>query len=282
MEPKATPESWLTEIEAWAVAMRGAGFTGPTITTRTDHLRRCARAVGWHQGPWEVTSEDLLGWVGQQTWARATRRSVYSSLQGFWRWGHGSGRIDHNPADALPRVEPAPPRPRPAPEHVYEAALLAADERGRLILRLAAEAGLRRAEIAVIHSRDIIRDFYGASLLVHGKGQRKRMVPLSPDLLRMLEARGPGYILPGDDNGHLSPRWVGKIATRLLPADWTLHSLRHRFATAAYSQDRDLLAVQQLLGHSTPTTTQRYVVVPDDALRRAAQAASRVRPRRVS
>ncbi len=275
MRQKPTPADWKSEIDAWAVAMRAAGFTGPSITTRTDHLRRCARALGQDRGPWEVTSEDLVAWTGEQNWARATRRSMRASLIGFWRWGFGTHRTDHNPAEALPRVQSNPPEPRPTPEHIYEQALANADERGQLILRLAAEAGLRRAEIAVIHSRDLVQTYYGHQLIVHGKGQRDRTVPLSADLARMLKARGEGWAFPGDDGGHLSPRWVGKMATRLLPGDWTLHSLRHRYATAAYAGAQDLLAVQQLLGHSTPTTTQLYVVVPDDSLRRAAAAAAR-------
>lgn len=52
-----------------------------------------------------------------------------------------------------------------------------------------------------------------------------------------------------------------------MPEGWTLHTLRHRFATRAYSIDRDLLAVQTLLGHASPVTTRRYVAVGEDRLR---------------
>jgi site-specific recombinase XerD len=58
----------------------------------------------------------------------------------------------------------------------------------------------------------------------------------------------------------------------LLGPGWTAHSLRHRFATRAYAGERDLLTVQQLLGHSSVATTQRYTQIPDDALRRAVMA----------
>jgi site-specific recombinase XerC len=56
---------------------------------------------------------------------------------------------------------------------------------------------------------------------------------------------------------------------RALGRGWTAHKLRHRFATAAYAGNRGLLAVQQLLGHSKPETTQRYTALPGDALRTA-------------
>lgn len=225
-------------------------------------------------GPWEVQLEDLLEWAGGQRWSRETRRSVRASLRGFYRWGVSVGRMEASPAEDLPPVEPAVPDARPAPETAYREALASADERGRLILRLAAEVGLRRAEIAQMHSRDLGEDLLGDSLLVHGKGGKTRVVPLPRPLALELRRRGPGWIFPGNDGGHLSPRWVGKIATLLLPADWTLHTLRHRFATKAYAAERDLLSVQTLLGHTSPVTTRRYVRLPADALRRTMLAAS--------
>lgn len=148
---------------------------------------------------------------------------------------------------------------------------------GRLtvILRLAGEAGLRRAEIAQVHISDLTEDLTGWSLLVKGKGGKMRTVPLADDVADLVarSCRESGWALPGDDGGHLSPRWVGTIAAEAL-GPYTLHQLRHRFATRAYAASRDLLAVQQLLGHASPATTQRYVRPPDDAMRAAMLAAA--------
>ena len=143
---------------------------------------------------------------------------------------------------------------------MYRTALIRADQRTRLILRLGGEAGLRRAEIAQVHRRDVFQDLAGWSLLVHGKGGKLRTVPLGDDLAQaVLEECGTGFAFIGEDNGHLSARWVGKLATMVLPRPWTLHKLRHRFASRAYGATSDLLAVQRLLGHASPATTQRYV-----------------------
>lgn len=60
----------------------------------------------------------------------------------------------------------------------------------------------------------------------------------------------------------------------MLPDGWTTHTLRHRFATVSYAGTRDLLAVQELLGHSRPETTRGYVQLPQDALRAAVAAAA--------
>ena len=64
------------------------------------------------------------------------------------------------------------------------------------------------------------------------------------------------------------------LIARALPDQWTAHPLRHRFATVAYQGTRDLLAVQELLGHSKPETTRNYIRLPQDALRAAVAAAA--------
>lgn len=270
MNATFSPE-WACAIDAWATAQRAGGAPETTLSTRTYHLRRLAAAMGTIE-PWEVTADDLIDWTGRQVWAGETRRGYRNSFRAFYSWAIDTGRTDVNPALGLPRVKPSSPNPRPAPDRVYREALLAAGRRERLIVRLAAEMGLRRAEVAVVHSSDLIEDLAGWSLRVHGKGGRTRVVPLPPSLAAELRALPPGWAFPGRDRGHLSPRWVGKLVTRLLPDEWTMHTLRHRFATRAYAVDRDVFTVQELLGHASPATTRVYVQPPDDARRRLVHA----------
>jgi integrase/recombinase XerC len=71
----------------------------------------------------------------------------------------------------------------------------------------------------------------------------------------------------------VSPAWVGEACSAALPDGWTLHCLRHRFATRAYAKTHDLRAVQLLLGHSSPAVTQCYVGVSGADLRSAMSAA---------
>lgn len=126
------------------------------------------------------------------------------------------------------------------------------------------------------------------------KGGRVRVVPLADRFARSLRAErarrlrgivGTGwryapdpsspYVFPGARGvAHMHPETVGAVLKRLLGDQWTGHTLRHRFATAAYAGTRDLRAVQELLGHASPVTTQRYVAISDDALRAAAMAAA--------
>ncbi|WP_205629239.1 tyrosine-type recombinase/integrase [Jiangella muralis] len=231
-------------------------------------------------GPWEITDDELIRWVGGERWAAETRRSYYASFRKFYGWAYGTARTTANPALALPSVAPGQPSPRPTPDRVYKETLLAASRRERLMVRLAEEQGLRRGEVAVAHSDDLIEDLTGWSLLVHGKGGKTRVVPLLDTVAAELLMLGPGYFFPGHVDGHLSPRWVGKLLARLMPGKWTMHSLRHRFASKAYAAGDDLFALQDVLGHASPNTTRRYVHVPDDRRRRLVHAAAGVPVRR--
>lgn len=68
---------------------------------------------------------------------------------------------------------------------------------------------------------------------------------------------------------------VSQIGRRILPGTWTLHKLRHRYATKAYSAEHDLLTVRELLGHASLQTTVRYIA-PSPRARNAVLAATRI------
>jgi integrase/recombinase XerC len=230
-------------------------------------MRRFAAETGGH--PWDVTTDQMLAWLGAQVWATETRRSYRAALCSFYRWAHISGRMASNPAALLPPIKPPVRLPRPTPEGVLAAALLAATPRVQLMVLLAAREGLRRSEIAQVHSRDLEHDLTGWSLHVHGKGSKDRLVPLSEQVWTLLSGAPAGFLFPGAIDGHLSPAYVGKLVSRVLGVGWSAHTLRHRFATVAYAGERDLLAVQMLLGHSKPETTRLYVLIPNASLRAA-------------
>jgi integrase/recombinase XerC len=98
------------------------------------------------------------------------------------------------------------------------------------------------------------------------------MVPVGPRLRAELEDRPGGFLFPGRFAGHVHPATVQKQVKRA--SGTAPHALRHRFATRAYAGTRDLFAVQQLLGHASPETTQVYVAVAGDALVAAVAAAA--------
>lgn len=269
--------AWVEAISLWLIALRAAGRPKTTLGLREYQLRRIAAAMA-PAGPWQVTGAQLVEWAGSQDWSPSTLRSFRSAARGFYRWAHGHEFVATNPALALPAVKPAPANPRPTPDDAYRLALATADERLRLMLRLAAELGLRRGEVARVHRDDLVRDLVGWTLRIRGKGARVRHMPLTDALALAVRrhAVSDGYVFPGRVDGHLSEHYVGKLVSRALPAAWSMHSLRHRFATLAYSVDRDLLTVQELLGHASTETTRLYVLLPAERLRLTVAAVAAV------
>lgn len=272
--------SWRELIELYVIFLAAIGRPDTTIRLRRDQLRHLARSL--NIAPRSITYDDLEMWFGLQQWQPETRRSYRSGIRGFFAWAVKKGLVDEDPSLGLPQVKQPKPVPRPAPDFVWAVASVAADTRVSLMLRLAAEAGLRRAEVASVHTRDLREGPKGYQLQVHGKGSRERIVPISSGLAQLIAtgaaghtpgASPNGWLFPGHDHGHLTPGWVGTLCSQVMPDVWAMHSLRHRFATKAYRGTRNLRAVQGLLGHSSVAVTERYTAVDDDEMRAAMQAA---------
>lgn len=271
---------WEWAIEDYLHTLAAAGQRDATRKLRDNQLRNMARCLGCP--PEDVTAEVLVDWFGQQTWSAEHSRSNQSAVKGFFSWAYKAGRVPVYLGDVLPRLSQPKAAPRPAPDYAWTAALAAADARTTLMLRLAAEIGLRRAEVAQVHSRDAFITGGTAQLVVAGKGGKKRIIPIS-DALAELIRRGAaghtpgmptsGWLFPDGFGGHVSAEWVGTLVGRVLPPGYTMHSLRHRCATRAYRGTRNLRAVQTLLGHASVATTERYTAVDDDEVRAAMLAA---------
>lgn len=281
-EARHEPPAWTAALEAWAGHQRAAGLSPHTIETRRQHLRQFALDGAAGADPWAVTRALLLAWMGSHPgWSPETRYGVRASLRGFYGWATDEGHIGADPSAKLPRVKRPPAHARPLPVTHLQTAAAAADDRLALMLTLAAGHGLRRAEIAAVHARDVVQTpGDGWALLVQGKGRRVRRLPIAERLAERITSSG-GYVFPGEDGGHLSPRWVGRLLTRALPEGWTAHTARHLFATTAYQLAGDLFTVQDLLGHASADTTRRYVLTREDTKRATVQgvAAALARPR---
>jgi len=265
---KKVSGDWYQAIEAHIVHVRAGGGSSGSVRLRRHCLYDLADQVA-PAGPWDVKPAQLAGFLSRQDWSPETRKSARTTLRRFYAWAEDAEHVELSPARKLPTVRIPAGRPRPTPDRVLAEALAAADPRQRLMLLLAAHAGLRRAEVAQVHTRDLVE----RELRVTGKGGVVRVVPIGGELADLLEAAPAGFLFPGRVDGHVSPGYVGFLLKRLLGDEWSGHTLRHRFASRAYAGTRDLRAVQELLGHSKPETTMRYTAIPDGALRAAAAAA---------
>lgn len=269
---KQIPEEWRSQIAEFADYLTALGYSPKTIRTYRSQLRVLAQHCKTE--PDTITAGQLIQGLARCQ-SREYKRGAKKAYVAFFKWYTGikRARLD-NPAIMLPSLPKSSPHPKPCPDSAIEKALRSATNSERIILLLAAECGLRRNEIAQVHSRDVVDDSTGGkSLIVHGKGDKQRIVPLPEDLAIAILA-ADGWALPSPNGGHVEESYIGKHVAHLLPEGYSLHKLRHRFATVAYADSHDLLAVSKALGHASTETTMAYTALPDERLRPLVQSAT--------
>ena len=266
----SAPVPWRKSIEGWTDTLKAAGLSAQTIKSRRYKMAHLA-ALLMPSGPEDVTTEQVVQAFARQQWKPETRKAYRNTISSFFRWLHKSGRRADDPSLDVPRVKKPHAHPRPCPDRYITAAMQKATPSEKLMVRLGAECGLRRGEIARVHSDDVVADSAGHSLIVRGKGDKQRIVPLPDDLANtVMETKG--YLFPGRFGGHVEESYIGDHISRLLPDGYAAHTLRHRFATTAYAATHDLFVVAELLGHESVETTEHYVAMPDGRLREATAA----------
>ena len=194
-----------------------------------------------------------------------------------------------------PRVKPS--APRPVTEDQARGLILEAEAdpdqesweaaRDAALLTLLYGCGLRISEALSLRRKDVP---LGSSLRVLGKGSKVRIAPVLPQVAEAIEAyvRELPFALEPDEalfrarrGGPYPPRRAQALMQRLrgrlgLPASATPHALRHSFATHLLGAGADLRSIQELLGHASLSTTQRYTGVDAAGL---LAAYSRAHPR---
>jgi integrase/recombinase XerC len=260
-------DPWSLALAGYFSAMQAANRSPGTIRLHRHYLAGLREA---HRNPWTVGLGDLVAMMTNKGWQGSAKKSARTVYRGFYRWAFGMGYVEVDPSLMLPAVHVDPGVPRPTPELIAKRTMRDPDERIAFMALLAGQAGLRAAEIAVVH-RD---DYDEGRLRIHGKGRKMRRVLIANPALRARLERVDGWAFPGRIDGHLSPGYVSRLLSEALPGTWTGHTLRHRAATTAYAGTLDVLAVSQMLGHARSETTQRYILVANDALDAALIAAA--------
>lgn len=258
-------------------------------------LRMVATFFGrGHRSLSSATHQDLRRFLAQQAtlgYARASVARRVGAIRTFYRWAVGAGHLPDDPALLLGRPKvvsrlPVALRPRDAARLVeIEECEEAGDDgidraiarRDRALLELLYGSGLRISE-AVSLTLDRV-DLDRARVTVMGKGAKEREVPLSEpcvDAMRAYLGEGRPRIAPttGADDRLFFNRRRHPMTTRdaramveerarevLGDRHVTPHTLRHSFATHLLEGGADIRAVQELLGHASVATTQRYTQV---------------------
>ena len=206
-----------------------------------------------------------------------------ASIRSLFRFLLRRGMIEKNPAELVS----TPKREKKLPFHLnidevttlVEAPKLPEElpARDRAILETLYSSGLRVSELTGLDVRGI--DLASGSVRVFGKGGKERLVPLGSRAVKALEEylemRGnPGIDAPLFTNargGRLTRRSVARIVDRYMLHLETMkkaspHTLRHTFATHLLEGGADLRSIQEMLGHSSLSTTQKYTHVSIDRL----------------
>lgn len=238
----------------------------------------------------EVIAEAVADWLGARRWAASTRCTNLGIIRPFLDWAGRRGVIAPGIGGQLPN--PRRPDPLPRALQASQVAQLLAhvpDRRGRLIVLLEFQCGLRRAEVARLDVGDV--DPARGTVLVHGKGRVERIAYLSGDTLDALRLwlveRGaaPGALICAYDTPgrRLTPTWVGMMVAQWMadaglkhgPRDGVSgHALRHSCATTMLRNGGNIRVVQRAMGHTNIQTTARYLRADDDEVRAAMAAVS--------
>ncbi len=217
--------------------------------------------------------------------ARSSTARAMSTLRGFFRYLDRTGRV-HNPAikavktPRLPQSIPKPLDRDDAKNVIKNIARLSATPwiqlRDVALFTLLYGCGLRIDEALGL---DRAGAPTGGSIMIAGKGGKQRLVPVLPVVARAVRAyldacphaRDDGPLFYGVRGARLNAGVVQRQMRRLrddmaLPPTATPHALRHSFATHLLGAGGDLRAIQELLGHASLSTTQRYTQVDADRL----------------
>lgn len=256
------------------------------------HLVAFARRRGLDWA--EVDLAVLRAWLGAMVAARAARATVArrgAAVRAFYAWATREGLVPTDPALRLVTAHPGSTLPtalavRPVTE-LLDAARQAADAGDPLALRdwaaleLLYATGVRVGELTGADVDDV--DLRSRLLRVMGKGAKERVVPFGVPAARAVdrwlsrgrpalvhEASGAALLL-GVRGRRADQRQIRAAVHRLARAtgveDVAPHALRHTAATHLLHGGSDLRSVQEMLGHATLATTQRYTHVSADRLR---------------
>jgi integrase/recombinase XerC len=290
------------EMTRWLSHLRAERRLSPkTLEAYARDVRQCLTFLCEHWGKVVTLSRFAALEAGDVRAFMAMRRAddiggrslmrTLAGLRSFARFleREGKGKVGALSAIRAPKVGKSLPKPVPvaaakrltdADERAGEARDPWIWARDAAVMALLYGSGLRISEALGLKRRDVPLPGEGDVLVVTGKGNKTRMVPVLQNVLSLVQeyvAMCPhplpphGPIFVGARGGPLSPRIIQLTMERLrgvlgLPDSATPHALRHSFATHLLSRGGDLRAIQELLGHASLSTTQIYTGIDSERL----------------
>jgi site-specific recombinase XerD len=288
--------SWGRALRAFDTALRTRGLGEQTRRAYGADLGQLASwASAQEVGPEAVDARMLRRFAGvlsERGNSRATVARKLAAFRAFYRVLVERGELEASPADliASPKRDSDLPTvlSRTEVDQLLDALPIATplDLRDRALFELAYASGLRAAELVDLDVESLDRD--GEQLRVEGKGAKTRIVPAGEHAWRAIDAyldrARPDLAAAGD--GRDPALFLSRTGRRLATTDVrrrlraalrhagvqaaaSPHALRHSFATHLLDGGADLRTIQELLGHSSLSTTQTYTRVESKRLRKA-------------
>lgn len=287
-------------VPGWSVARFIGSLTASSENTHRAYRRDIEMFVEWlwDRGPVltpaSVDKEHVRSYLADLHDRGSTSRTVarrIASLRRYFTWALRQAMVEDDPTAAISTPTVKGRLPRPLDEATVTDLIVTEDPnaepwrsaRDRVVLEVLYGSGLRASEVCGLDARSVT--LAGRALRVMGKGSKERIVPLSghaqealarwmalrPDVAR--DDSGDALLLTARGN-RISRRDVARIidaaCERIGLAGGTHpHALRHSFATHLMNSGADTRSIQELLGHSNASTTQRYTHVSRDKLRAA-------------
>jgi integrase/recombinase XerC len=290
------------EMTRWLSHLRAERRLSPkTLEAYARDVRQFLVFLGGHWGA-QVTlarfaalaASDVRAFMAMRRSDDIGSRSLMRALAGLRSFGRfleqeGRGKVGALSAIRAPKVGKSLPKPiqMAAAKRFADAGERAGETRDpwiwardAAVMALLYGSGLRISEALGLKRRDVPLPGAGDVLIVTGKGNKTRMVPVLQNVLTLIEdyaamcphplpPEGPVFV--GARGGPLSPRIIQLTMERLrgalgLPDSATPHALRHSFATHLLSRGGDLRAIQELLGHASLSTTQIYTGIDTERL----------------
>ena len=302
IELDSADETIALEMARWLSHLRAERRLSPkTLEAYARDLRQCLDFLCGHFGA-RVTlarfaaleATDVRAFMAMRRADEIAGRSLMRTLAGLRSFGRflereGKGRVGALSAIRAPKIAKSLPKPlqMAAAKRLADADERAGETRETWILARDAAvmallygSGLRISEALSLKRRDVPRPGEVDVLIVTGKGNKTRMVPVLQNVLGLIDeyARMCPHVLAAESpifvgarGGPLSPRIIQLTMERLrgalgLPDSATPHALRHSFATHLLSRGGDLRAIQELLGHASLSTTQVYTGIDSERL----------------
>ena len=288
----------MKEINEFATYLKNVrNLSDATIAAYSSDLREFCAVMGFTDCIKEITLHNvetvyIANLVASGNCA-ASRSRKLSSVRMFYKWAVKNGIVQNNPVAEIemPKIEKKTVKAMSfnEVEQVLDEAKKDSREnsfRDLAILSLMFSTGIRRAELTEIKLSDL--NLEESLIVIHGKGNKDRLAYFNDTTRAVLSeyinvhrkfyctSEKSSYLFVSDKGEKLCLSTVNRIVNRYLESagikdkGFTAHSTRKAFATAVYDNTGDIFAVQQLLGHSSPSTTQRYVGVAESRKRMAA------------